>query len=256
MAPECHEEIIYTDNLPLEVRQKLWETARMLHNKGFNARRVSEIMRLPYGTVRDWLYHNVKPRGRNRNETKVDLTKTESIAYLAGVIHSDGWLCKHGRHYEVHLASKDLDFISAFVDAVNDLTGKRPKVTKRVFKGFNWAPLFHVCIVCKQLFNILKNPDDYIAKNPEAYIRGFADGDGSIRITKKGHYMVLLYNNDLNKLKKIKMLLSNQGISSKIRARTGNRYVLGIYRQADVKNFMEKIGFSIRRKQQIWRELN
>jgi intein-encoded DNA endonuclease-like protein len=197
------------------------------------------------------------------NLTTVDRKRLREIAYLAGVVDSDGWLRVNGEHYEVNLGSTDEDFINAFVEDVTAVTRKKPWVYKRNIKPHfhngvlikSNKPLIVATIVSKELYHTLKNSDNYVSQCPEAYIKGFADGDGSIR-RKVWGFEIGFFNKDKVKLERVKWLLQKLGIEStniRLHCKATGTYGFYITRRSEVTKYMQRIGFSIKRKMNVWK---
>jgi len=254
-------QIMLQKDLPLNVRLSLYEKARNLAMQGLGVSAIAKILKVTHGAVSSWLKGS-KPDGLYAPRIKVDRTKVKEISYLAGVVDSDGWIGHHNNY--VTLQTTDEDFALEFSRAIKAVTGRYPQVTfkrkrARVLNGYRFedkvSPIV-VRIYSMELHSILSNPDVYINQCPQDYIRGFADGDGSITKGRSKYYRIYLYNADLNKLERIRSLLERLGIDSHLNHhRTNNKrqiYAIVITKQGAVKAFMEKIGFSINRKRAIY----
>jgi intein-encoded DNA endonuclease-like protein len=252
-------QIVYVRKLPLTERLSLYEKAKSLHRKGFNLSEVSRILGIKQSTVEYWIGRGGKPGRELEPKIKVDKTKVKEIAYLAGVVHSDGWLTRYKRTYYITLQTTDEDFALEFKRAIKAVTGRDVKIYRKkrrwhirngvVFIDKKTPLVVQIC--SRELYEILSNPEEFIAKSPEDYIRGFADGDGTIFRDNDKYSRIRLYNKNLERLERIRELLSKIGIDSHIRAiNKGALYALEISKQLAIKKFMECIGFSIRRKQE------
>jgi intein-encoded DNA endonuclease-like protein len=200
------------------------------------------------------------------NETIVDTSRCWDIAYLVGVIDSDGFLVKHGYHREIWLASTDVDYIESFRKAIKNLTGKEVYVQRQICKPHllngrivkSTKPVWQARIVCKRLYYLLASSENcinYIFKHPEGYIRGFADGDGGITYNKQHKIRIFFCNKDKAKLERIKLLLNMLGIqttSTEVKPQRNGVYVLWISKQSEVCKYMKKVGFTINRKNEVW----
>ena len=265
-------EVVLTRKLLLAERLVLFQKVRSLHEQGLNQSDIGRILRIPRGTVQGWVVRGYKPGNEYATKTKIDRTKTREIAYLAGVVASDGSMGHYRAEWRISLQTTDEDFASEFQKTIKTITGKHAYVQRKRRRS-------HICdgvlfrdkkapiiakIASKELYEVLNNTEEYINRNPEAYIRGFADGDGSISKERRNYskecvyYRIGLYNSDLKKLGKIKTLLHKIGIQSRLRPHNAGHkrqmYRLEIGKMNDVRKFMEKIGFSIKRKQQKWKE--
>lgn len=253
--------MISTRKLHLTERLAFYREARDLYKKAFNQCQITEKLGISRGTVQGWLTRGCKPGREYEPKTKVDITKVKEIAYLVGVVDSDGWLGQYERVCMVELQTTDEDFASEFKKAIKAITDKDAYISRKkrrshihngvLFKDQKTPIVASIC--SRELYEVLRNPEEYINASPEAYIRGFADGDGTICRDGNGCYRIRLFNKDLVKLQTIRNLLSKIGIDSHIRAiNRRTLYALEINKRTAVRKFVETIGFSIKRKQQKW----
>jgi intein-encoded DNA endonuclease-like protein len=246
--------------LPKDERLSLWRKAHDLRSKGYGPCQVARILGISYGTVEYWFLKGGIPNRDKEPRVKVDKAKRKEIAYLAGVIDSDGWISydPSKRCYQIALQTTDLDFAEEFSKAITTVTGEEPKILKlkkrshiyngRIFRSRK--PAVEVYFYSRELCEVLKQPDEYVETCPEEYIRGFADGDGTIYYDCNGHCHIRIFNKERYKLEKIQGLLSKLHIGSIIEVhdkKTG-LFALTINRLQDIAMFMEKIGFTINRK--------
>jgi len=234
--------------------EELYEKVQALHREGYGSRRIAKMLGVDRKLFERWIYPNnrgklCKPR------PEPDLTPSRELAYVIGARLGDGTVTKYGRHYAITLKAKDKDFVETFHQCLAKVS--RRKVHFFQCKGGYWQ----TTVYSKPLFSFLKskNIEDYITiieSFPEDFIRGFADAEGSVNISKKYHYVrITLDNTDFSLLNTIrKLLLNSFNIHSKIRKTTGSKktrkipYRLEIWKQRDVAIFAQFIGFTIKRK--------
>jgi intein-encoded DNA endonuclease-like protein len=269
--PRGETDMISLRKMPLEARVNFYEKAINLNKEGFRPHEIARMLSLSPRVVCLWLRDERTPGNEYLPKVKVNKERIDEIAYLAGVIHSDGSIGRYKNRCHIALKATDDDFILEFKRALKAVTEQCPptrieKARTHIYNGKifkNTKPVLCVGIVSKELYEILTNPEEYINKSPEAYIRGFADGDGTIYESLKNEkgkvyrqLHIALYNKDLHKLEKIKRLLQQLSIqSSPIRKWAGNVYALGIHKKSEVEKYMQKIGFSIERKKAVYESL-
>ena len=208
---------------------------------------------------------------------------SESIlSYVIGVVQGDAYL-SNGR---VLLEVADKDFASNFAKSLGKLCSRKPYpiIAKVRQEGNRHYSSYLVSGGNKRIFGLLsqciKSLKPIIEEQPSMFLRGFFDSEGTSWIGhswknykgKKYCYSypcVAVYNTDKQLLEYVQRLLTKLDIQSilsvnhpkgtklRIRGHTSKRrktvWVLRIRQQLSVSNFFEKIGFSIMRKQAIWR---
>ena len=223
------------------------------------------------------------------------LLPSPDLSYIIGVVlgdgNLDGYKQLHKGKYSSHLSSrymiklrvKDFEFVKAFQQAIEKVTGRSPKIW-RMKDG-----KYSVDVSCKPLFLLLKQGlsqlRQYIDLHPEGFIRGFFDSEGSahrrkpyikrVVIKAKTYFVhdnnssvVIQFNNtnrellDLVRYYLIKLGIFPapkfyeqkpgsvviNGVPSK---RIKTCYKLCIYRKESTKKFMSIIGTSISRKRLV-----
>ena len=182
-------------------------------NKGMTA---SEIAHL-FGVNRSSVYKRIRRRrvsliknSPNYNETVFDIIDTEEKAYWLGFLYADGCVTnKTKRHcVELSLKADDVEHLWKF----NDFLGFNRSLNKVKIGNAKCGSVVckrcritvcgkHICDSLEKLgcvpqkSLILKFPDNSIFKYPELiydFIRGYIDGDGSIRVTGKLYYTIYL----------------------------------------------------------------
>lgn len=209
-------------------------------------------------------------------QKRIVLRPCPSLSYIIGVYYGDGCAFiskeKHTKshRYRFQMTAKDYDFVIAVKNALENI------VNNRIYISIQKEKYFRVETQNKTLVRFLKKPFDYIRsfieKHPADFLRGLFDSDGGIYHDRKGVYRVRLYNTNKEMLLYVKkLLLKTYGIiSSDIwlnapkgrELKFGNRiyfsskdaWVLQIVRKTSVAMFMNRIGFSIKRKNDVWKQ--
>lgn len=206
---------------------------------------------------------------------RTPIPTTPPISYLIGVYFGDGTIYKYkitGDHkkytrFKFELTVNDEEFRNKVAEIL--------KTTLRNTTYSNKINGYYRCqIVCKKLYDFLNQKvtahTTIIQKYPSNFLRGFFDSEGGIYFEYKTKvFRIRAYNSDKQLLEYIARLLKQKynitssiwinvkkgrksiinGISTKT---TKHCYVLQIVRKKDVTEFMEKIGFSISRKNEVW----
>lgn len=177
---------------------------------------VKEMAEL-FGVNRSSIYKRIKRRKtklqkkpRVFDDTIFDCIDTEEKAYWLGFLYADGCVTnKKKRHcVELSLKASDTEHLYKF----NDFLGINRKLNRVKIGNVNCGDVVckrcrisissvHLCESLEKLgcvpqkSLILKFPDKSIFKYPELvydFIRGYVDGDGSIRVTGKLFYTIYL----------------------------------------------------------------
>ncbi len=122
---------------------------------------------------------------RPKNLTKIRWSK--KLAYVVGLIATDGNLSKDGRH--IDFTSNDIELINILkkILKINNKIGKKPsgscsKSYSRIQIGsvtfYNWLIKIGLTVNKSCTIGELKIPDKYFFD----FLRGNLDGDGSIRV--------------------------------------------------------------------------
>lgn len=185
---------------------------------------------------------------------------SKELGYVLGVIFGDGSVTSK----KVSLGVKDEEFAKAFFESLKKI-GLNPKIKPYRGGWVVWACNKDFCEWVNKLS--LSQIISFVVKNGliAPFIKGFYDSDGSLQVTSKKYGRIVFYNSDRDLLISIKHLLSSFGINSvlylrhkagRVSLRNDNakiisrkdQFRLGIYRQEDVKKFLDQIGSSIPRK--------
>lgn len=260
--------------------KKQYDEACRLRSRGFGAKRASNKLNIPKGTVDGWYYKEHKPfcistkfkESQEKNKKNLEFGRlpkwqlpdyskklSTNLAYLCGVILGDGHIHKNG--YRIELLVKDKDFAESFKTAAQKWCGIKPKMNKNRY--------FVVSInsVCASKF--ISNNFDAIIKNITkidneeiiiSFLKGLYDSEGSAYYDKKrGISHLSLRMTDRHTIDVVKLLLNKIGIKysfyiKKRRKDYKTVYEISIQRRSMQRKFLDKIGFSIRRKQDILEE--
>lgn len=193
-----------------------------------------------------------------------DLEPSPFLSYVIGVYYSDGYAAKVRRprsyNYIVGLKATDRGFVRKFRDALIEVTGQKYKIQRRKLE--NMSDTYRVEAMNKHLYFFLKEADRHkkvIEAYPAEFLKGVFDGDGGIYDSKTVSFIQLV-NTDPELIRLARnLLIKHFHIRTTVRwqEQEGKKdvYILKISRNADIKIFRKKIGFSIRRKQEKLKRL-
>jgi len=266
--------------LPRELRIKLYDDAVALRRGGLTYKGIIEEIYRRYGVrlfkshISYWLRGVHSPYNGRRIPSLELLNPSEELAYVIGVKVGDGYTYRRRRTIKgyndvwIGLKAKDKEFVEEFARCLAKVLGRkqiRPRFRDDVGK-------YVVEVKSKTLYELLKKPVDlhrlkkyieHCEKCVAAFIRGFADSEGSV--DKNGHIFIL--NTDQRLPIYVKELLRRLGIESTgpklhyLRGtvihdpRTGKQYTHNkdayvIYiRASSNTNFYRYVGFAMTRKQ-------
>jgi intein-encoded DNA endonuclease-like protein len=265
--------------LPRELRIKLYNEVISLRKSGLAYKRIiDEIwerygVRLSKSNISCWIRGLHTPY-KGRRIPSIELLKpSEWLAYVIGVRLGDGYTrevkkrVKGYNHVFLGLKANDVEFAEMFAASVANVLDRHPP--KPIYdEKRRW---YMVEVESRTLYELLKKPVDLnrLKKHIEhcerctaAFLRGFADSEGSV--SKEGYISVS--NTDRELLEYVKDLLQRLGIESTgprpTRSRQGTiaRFRNGSYKRRKdsyyiyIKangniNFYKNIGFTIKRKQ-------
>lgn len=153
-------------------------------------------------------------------ELDINFFETVNIenSYWAGFIAADGSIRKDGKTLEIQLSEKDLDLLTAFKKSIK--YGGSIK-----YRILNNRKQIRLIIKCRKIvedlysnFNIINNkslklePPNIQGINALSYIKGYCDGDGSIKINKQNK-LIIDFNGTEKLLIWIKNILSEININ-------------------------------------------
>ncbi len=258
-----------TRSLPLEKRMKLYNEALQIRKEfGFGGRRISKLLGINQGVIDSWLYNNSCPEW---NRIKFVPNTSKELSYVFGVILGDACLWKNKyNHCFIELKSKDRDFVELFSSCMAKLFNKdRLNYTQHTYDGY-WKVQYG----SREFYNFVKslsitNILDYTKTNQEAFLMGLYDSEGSVHVQASNNFDISIGLSNVNKglLKSIFEILKNnfrinsyivrvkeKGSLIEIKKpkyfRNKDVWRLQIHGLNCIKIFTDKIGFSIKRKQE------
>lgn len=235
----------------------VYELAMELEKQGYGYRRISKMLGIPEGTVNSWLYMGKNPTNKLNS---FDSTPSPELSYVVGAVLGDGCLF-YSRGYWIQLVVKDREFVDYFSQCLAKLL-KRKEAYPLFERNDNngQSKMYGVRVASKLFWSWLKEWEvhkNVIESNPESFLRGLYDSEGSIcKYREKEHLAIILANTKRELLELAKNLLKKLGIDSRIYAINDRRknhkicYRLVITSKDNLLLFYDKVGFTIKRKQQ------
>jgi hypothetical protein len=176
-------------------------------------------------------------------------------AYVAGVLHGDGWLTEQ----TIGLKVSDKDFCEAFAYSVSVITGVALYV--RLDERGYWLTRSSNKTGC---FNGLKDFEPRTDEEKTSWIRGLFDSEGNAQLSQVNgvrsylHRRVSIYSTDTATLDRAKSYLADLGIDTRLRATSnseshiGDRvvYELAVREKDGFIQFADLIGSSLVRKRE------
>lgn len=251
-----------------------------LYNAGFPSRIVAEKVGISHARVLQLL----EKEGVNRRMVEKPIanpkyrTLTPERAYIIGVMCGDGCLFSTlvrkkqwvYRQYAVNLAVRDLDFAQEFARCLNAVYGLTINIgfQKRKDKNPKCSDIWVASSKRKAIFQDLAQyrfgvrtwevPQEILDIEDEriigAFLRGYFDSEGSVSVGKRGAAIMASSTNRAG-LECVKELLMTLGIGvSEIkedtRADRNKCFYLYITHRNNYRLFLQKVGFSIKRKEE------
>jgi intein-encoded DNA endonuclease-like protein len=240
-----------------------YQRVMSLKKKGVGQIKLARIAGISQHTIHDWLYLGAKPK-RLRKIKLLPLKAKEltpELGYILGVIESDGCLCKSKRNesrgenfdYALILGVTDKDFADFFTQQVEKWCDYKPYTSVTPPRGMGTKDVYWVRLRSKDAYEFLNSFDlNQLKKAPKEvksmFLRGFFDGDGSvckaIHIGVTNKETITLANR----------LLKSLGIKSghihtkpTIFGTPFHHFIIASAKS--LQRFQEKVGFSIKRKQ-------
>lgn len=257
-----------TRNLPLEERMRLYnEVWKIRKELGFGSHRVSKLLGINQGVIDGWLYHGSCPEW---NRIKFTPHPSKELSYVLGVVLGDACLWKNkAGHCFIELKSKDKDFVETFASCMTKLFNKsRINSIQHTYDSY-WKTQYG----SREFYNFVKSLNvsdiiEYVKTNQEAFLRGLFDSEGSVHVQASNNFDISVGLSNANKelLESIsKILKNNFKINSHIVRvkekgslikdkkskyfRNKDVWRLQVHGLNGIKTFIDKIGFSIKRKQ-------
>jgi intein-encoded DNA endonuclease-like protein len=266
--------------LPRELRIRLFDEVNMLRRDRLTYVEIIEEIQRMYGVtlskshISFWTRRVHDPyNGRYIPSTEL-LRPSEELAYVIGAKVGDGYTTERRRiikgysAFVIGLQVKDREFATEFGQCLAEVLGRRSAKPR-----YSNSKGMYVIEVCSQtLYELLKKPVDinklkkyieHCEKCMSAFLRGFADSEGSV--SERGQ--IIIYNTNHELLEYVKGLLQRLSIEStgpwpkrqqgktyydptKMKRYTHKKECYYIYIRADSNiNFYKNIGFTIGRKQ-------
>ncbi len=219
------------------------------------------------GAIRGWIYYNKKPfvtkiiKQISENSNKL----TKEKAYILGTLCGDGYTTTGHR---IGLSVIDKEFAEYFKYCLEKVYGVKCSfsIRNREFTSFSNSPKpqYVVSLVSKLVVQDLNRystsfkskewsvPNKILNNSKEiqaAFIKGFADSEGSVRF-RKGQSEITLCSGNRKSLEMVKGILKNNfKINSYSGKRNSSTQVIVVTKYVCLKKFHDEIGFIIKRKQ-------
>ena len=185
-----------------------------------------------------------------------------------GVLCGDGYIRIQKSSYLVGLDVTDEDFADEFRQCLNKVYGLLPSKNYRPKRVTNFSndakPRYVINLTSKLVvLDLLRYSDSFKTyewtipeqiKNSDLqikslFLKGLFDSEGTIRLKKKGNaYLQLASGNHKSLLEVKEMLEKDFQINTKVRYNQNKVMMLCSERYKDIKNFSDRIGFTIGRK--------
>jgi intein-encoded DNA endonuclease-like protein len=191
--------------LPRELRIKLYNDVVALRRGGLTYRGIIKEIYRRYGVgiskshISYWLRGVHSPYNGRRIPSLELLKSSEELAYVIGVKVGDGYTyrvrsVRKGYNYVmIGLEARDREFVEEFGRCLAIVLGRKP--IKSIYT--NNVAKYYVGVGSKTLYELLRKPVDldrlkkYIERCERcvaAFIRGFADSEGSVN--KRGYIII------------------------------------------------------------------
>lgn len=244
-------------------------------NRGLSSQKIAKRYNVSTVTVINWLNKHKIPVRTHLESMNTPILKEElrekrlkkpskrfsalspEKAYILGVLCGDGHINKKAIRFEIR---KDEEFIKKFSKCFKEVYGL--KFNYNYYKKRNSFVLYvSPEIICKDLLGygkfgcfewkipkkIKESDDTNIICN---FLRGIYDSEGCV--TKSS---IIMSSSNEKGIKGVKFLLKRLGIKSKIGITKKGHYILWIFRKERFKIFRDKIGLTIKRKQDKLNEI-
>jgi intein-encoded DNA endonuclease-like protein len=260
------------DRVPPELAKALYSEAQKLASRGFGpvnvARQLSAAhsLSLSPGTLRHWIVGDREPVVRNVFKA----APSPALSYIIGANKGDG--CTLAKSGLVKLEVTDKDFAHAFNASMATLFSRSKPNKILVRRRVGRLPMYIVKYFSRQLVQLLRQPLQNLLKLasvfPQDFLRGFFDAEGFVEVAAQDIFdlRVGVENTNRTLLSGAKHMLDTSfGINSTLRRkrragtlktirgesfltrRASFRLLIG--RLGDIRNFEQRIGFAISRKQ-------
>jgi len=263
--------MVYNSNYSMED----YNLVMKLRKKGLGARKIKRELEntnrnyITIGTITRWIYQNVKPFQfkiiEQLKEGYGNISKEK--AYIFGVLCGDGCVSTNNL---ISLKVTDLDFAEEFSRCMEKVYGLCTDIHLRdgqitnMTKGkkgkdtYNWEKRSKLAHQDLSKYSDFKTETWVIPKEiletsdlslKSAFLRGLFDSEGTARLKNKGHaYLQICSGNDSSLLIVKNMLEKDFDIKTSINYSQGDVMVLSSENYKYIKNFADKINFTIKRK--------
>ncbi len=249
-----------------------YNRAMELRNKyGFGAKKISLFLSqqgifVSRRAIEGWIYYNKQPFQIKILNPIKDSSKflDENKAYIFGVLCGDGWVTTKNRF---GLNAIDLDFVQEFKRCIFEVYGLNCNIIEREGRKTNYGngkTNYSITVCSKRAWLDVLKYDSFKTKTwivpkeilesedlkiKAAFLRGIFDSEGSIRLRRNGWAHLQVCSGNEKSLILIKdILMKDFSIDMKIEYRK-SLVVLHCQKYKDIKNYCDKIGFVIKRKQ-------
>jgi len=264
--------------LPLEIRAKMYEDVVKLRRQGLKLSEIQKSLyekygrRLPRSTIYGWINGKHNPFEK---VNKFDELPSPELAYIIGVMLSDGYKYLNRRWYFLWLVVNDKEYAKEFGKCLTKVLKKKkqyePFYNK---KKKRWVIAVNSILLFKFLerpFEELKFYIEYSEETVASFLRAMFDGDGCIytKIRERRKQRILVLTNTNEKLLVYIQYLLKKYFSieatgphlsarknsirhfpnGKISKTTKDYYYIYIHAKS-LLNFYKHIGFTIKQKQQ------
>jgi intein-encoded DNA endonuclease-like protein len=266
--------------LPRELRIKLYDEVNRLRVNGLTYNKIIEEIQRRYGVrlskshISYWMRGIHNPYNGRYIPSIEFLRPSEELAYVIGVKIGDGYTSRKKRvikgynRVRIGLEVKDWELAAEFGRCLAEILGRQTIKPRRKKPSGRYV----VEVQSRTLYELLKKPIElerlkkyieHCERCTAAFLRGFADSEGSIN--EEGY--IRIHNTDYRLLEYVKELLKRFGIEStgpwtkrqqgktfydhkKMKRYTYKKECFHIYIRAGSNvNFYKNIGFTIERKQ-------
>ncbi len=234
--------------------------------KGRGAITLSRMTGIPRHTIHDWIYRRTKPKCLRKTKILPSRAKKLSpeLAYILGVIEGDGCLYKYRRHslrgecygYGLVLSVTDKDFADYFYDQVKKWCGFHLYRNRGPQTGIGYKDIYTIRLRSKDAYEFLKTFDlDELKESSEEikcmFLNGFFDSEGHVPKRKNGFIHIGVVNLDIILLVRNLLQSLNIKFGSILEKNLTDKtfYYFHIGSIESLQRFKDKVGFSIKRKQ-------
>lgn len=233
------------------------------NHKNLKYKEISNIINRTPGAIENKCMH------LNLKKIKIPLSElqkqfTHNIAYILGVCLGDACIYP----YCIKLEVIDEEFALEFKKALDDWSRMKAVLTLQKSKGVNRKPTYRVMFYSSQAIKFLKNfmdnrLNEILIGDKEiqaSFLRGLYDSEGCVMIKNKKYCCLQFTNTNLKIINICEKLLKKFKIKFTRTKYVWNnhykiRYDVRIYKIKSAKIFLNKIGFSIKRKQEKLKQI-